>query len=139
MTRRIAAGLALASMLAFGACSRVVVSELPIHVDNLTDTAIGVYVNGEWAGTYPPGATTVVPLGDHGGAPYVIEARSPAGGVLAAVEVNEASALALTDPAGMPVGKEVAVPCGIIRIVVGELGVDQTLSPAASVEPGPCP
>ena len=131
--------VALAALaLATSGCARTAVADITITLDNLTDSPIGLYVNGEWVGTYPAGATTEQPLGDHGGAPYAVEARSDSGAVLAMVGVNEAQARALAQD-GPAVAIEQGVPCGVVRIVVGELGPDEAPAPAASVPPGPCP
>ncbi|MEO6206570.1 MAG: hypothetical protein ABIP77_01290 [Candidatus Limnocylindrales bacterium] len=134
--RRVVALVAL--VFAVSGCSRTAVADITISLDNLTDTPIGLYVNGEWVGTYPAGATTEQPLGDHGGAPYSVEARSGSGAVLATVGVNEAQAQTPAQ-AGQGLAVEQGVPCGIVRIVVGELGPDAVPAPAASVSPGPCP
>lgn len=128
----------VAFVLATSGCGRTAVADITITLDNLTDTPIGLYVNGEWIGTYPAGTTTEQPLGDHGGAPYTVEARSNSGAVLAMVRVNEAQAQTLAE-AGQAVAIEQGVPCGVVRIVVGELGPSEVPAPAASVPPGPCP
>lgn len=134
--RLVVALVALA--LATSGCARTAVADITITLDNLTDTPIGLYVNGDWVGTYPAGAAAEQPLGDHGGAPYAVEARSDSGAVLAMVGVNEAQARALAED-GPAVAIEQGVPCGIVRIVVGELGPDEAPAPAASISPGPCP
>ena len=82
----------VALVLATSGCARTAVDDITITLDNLTDTPIGLYVNGEWVGTYAAGASTEQHLGDHGGAPYTVEARSNSGAVLATVRVNEAQA-----------------------------------------------
>lgn len=128
----------VALVLATSGCGRTAVADITITLDNLTDTPIGLYVNGDWIGTYPAGATTEQPLGDHGGAPYAVEGRSDSGAVLATVRVNEAQAQDLAE-AGQAVAIEQGVPCGVVRIVVGELGPNEVPAPAASVPPGPCP
>lgn len=128
----------VALVLATSGCGRTASADITITLDNLTDTPIGLYVNGDWIGTYAPGATTKQPLGDHGGAPYAVEARSDSGAALAVVRVNEAQAQDLAE-AGRGVAVEQGVPCGVVRIVVGELGPSAVPAPAASVPPGPCP
>jgi hypothetical protein len=136
--RPIAASVvAIALILAVLGCSRAGVEGIPITVDNLTDTPVGLYVNDEWVGTYPPGATIREPLGDHGGAPYVVEVRTPSGRSLISAGVNEAQAASLTD-GGPAVASELGVPCGIVRLVIGELAEDEAPAPAQSVAPGPC-
>ncbi len=126
------------AILLLAGCARTAVADITITVDNLTDTALGLYVNDEWVGTYAAGASTKQPLGDHGGAPYQIELRSPSGATLAMVGVNEAQAASMTD-GGPAVASETGVPCGLIRVVVGELAANEDPAPGQSVQPGPCP
>ncbi|MEX2183445.1 MAG: hypothetical protein WEC14_03295 [Chloroflexota bacterium] len=124
--------------LAIAGCARMAPSDIQITLDNGTDTPVGLYVNDDWVGTYPAGGTTRQPLGDHGGAPYEVEIRSPSGAVLATVGVNDAQAGSISD-GGLAIALEQRVPCGIVRLVVGELAPNNTPVPAASVPPGPCP
>jgi hypothetical protein len=130
--------VAVVLLVSMVACSRTAVSDITITLDNLTDTPVGLYVNDEWVGTYPAGATVQEPLGDHGGAPYVVEVRTPSGASLARAEVNEAQAASLTG-GGMAIASEVGLPCGIIRLVIGDLAADEAPAPAESVPPGVCP
>lgn len=134
------ASVALALVLAASAigCARMAVGDIPITLDNLTDTPVGLYVNGDWVGTYSAGASTTQTLGDHGGAPYDVEVRTESGAVLAEVAVNEAQAASLTGGA-MPIGVEQGVPCGIVRIVIGVPDADVVPAPGEAVAPGPCP
>jgi hypothetical protein len=129
--------IALALLVSMAACSRTAASDITITLDNLTDTPVGLYVNDEWVGTYPAGAAVQQPLGDHGGAPYVIDVRTPAGTSLARASVDEAQAVSMVD-GGPPVAHEQGLPCGIIRLVVGELAEDEAPAPAESVAPGSC-
>ena len=119
-------------------CARMGVGDIPVTLDNLTDIPVGLYVNGDWVGTYPAGASTTQTLGAHGGAPYDVEARSDSGAVLAEVAVNEPQAVTLTG-GGMPIGVEQGVPCGVIRIVVGIPDPDVAPAPGEAVPSGPCP
>ncbi|CAN5602453.1 hypothetical protein BH20CHL7_BH20CHL7_09950 [soil metagenome] len=128
----------VALALAVAGCARMAPSDIQITLDNLTDTPVGLYVNEDWVGTYPAGGTTRPPLGDHGGAPYEVEVRSPSGATLATVAVNEAQADSLSG-GGAAIALEQGVPCGIVRLLVGELAADEVPAPAASVPPGPCP
>jgi hypothetical protein len=129
---------AIAMLVVSVACSRTAVADITITMDNQTDTPVGLYVNDEWVGTYPAGASVQEPLGDHGGAPYVVDVRTPGGTSLARVDVNAAQAASITG-GGPAVASEVGLPCGIIRLVVGELADDEAPAPAESVAPGPCP
>jgi hypothetical protein len=114
-------------------------AEVRIHVDNETDVPIGVYVDGEWRGTDEPESTIVVPLGN-GTPPLTIEARSPSGATLATLVANAAQVEALRRGDDEDViASEVAVPCGIIRIVVGEMPPGSAPAPAEAVPTGPCP
>jgi hypothetical protein len=130
--------IVVGSLLVVTGCSSSA-PEARISLDNLTDTAVGLYVNGDLTGTYQPGTSVQVPLSDFGAAPYVIEVRSPSGTVLASANVNVPTAEAQANGRGNAVGDEVGLPCGIIRILVGALADGEALAPAASVEPGPCP
>ena len=131
--------LAMAAPVATLAACGVVpgLDEVRVHVDNETDIPIGVYVDGVWRGTDEPGATIVVPLGD-GLPPITIEARSASGAVLATLDVPLGPVKALRDGEGDAWGEEIAVPCGLIRITVGELGPNVAHAPAAAVPAGPC-
>lgn len=141
--RRGAAGEGVVVLLAamaigMSGCARMGVGDIPVTLDNLTDTPVGLYVNGDWVGTYPAGASTTQTLGGHGGAPYDVEVRTESGAVLAEVAVNEAQAASLTGD-GMPIGVEQGVPCGVVRIVVGVPDPDTAPAPGEAVPPGPCP
>lgn len=134
------ASLLLLTSVAFGTsgCARMAVGDIPVTLDNLTDVPVGLYVNGDWVGTFPAGASTTQTLGDHGGAPYDVEARSESGAVLAEVAVNQAQAASLTGGA-MPIGVERGLPCGVVRIVVGVPDRNVVPAPAEAVPSGPCP
>jgi hypothetical protein len=129
--------IAVALLVSMAACSRTAASDITITLDNRTDTPVGLYVNDEWVGTYPPGASVREPLGDHGGAPYIVDVRTPAGTSLARVDVNEAQAASIT-MGGAAVAVEQGLPCGIIRLVIGALAEDEAPAPAESVAPGAC-
>ena len=140
MSRVILTFLAMSTVVALVAgCARTAPPDIQITLDNLTDTPVGLYVNDDWVGTYPAGGSTRQPLGNHGGAPYVVEVRSPSGAVLATVGVNADQAASLSGDRGPAIALEQGVPCGIVRLVVGELAADEVPAPAASVAPGPCP
>jgi hypothetical protein len=129
--------IALLLLVSMAACSRTAASDITITLDNLTDTPVGLYINDEWVGTYPAGASVQEPLGDHGGAPYVVDVRTPAGTSLARANVNEAQAASITD-GGPAVAAEVGLPCGVIRLVIGVLAEGEAPAPAESVAPGSC-
>ena len=108
-----------------------------LTVVNRTDTAVGVYVDGEWIGTDEPGATIVATLGPTDSTSYRIEARSPSGAVLGAFDAPRVAVDESRD-GGPGFGEIVPVPCGEIAFVVGELDDGESLAPAEAVEPGPC-
>jgi len=130
--------MAVVLLVSMVACSRTAVSDITISLDNLTDTPVGLYVNDEWVGTYPAGAIVQEPLGDHGGAPYIVDVRTPSGTSLIRADVNEAQARSLVG-GGPAIASEQGLPCGIIRLVIGELAAGEAPAPAQSVAPGPCP
>ena len=127
-----AAAVAACAMLPGG-------DEVRVHVDNETDVPIGVYVDGVWRGTDEPGATIVVPLGD-GVPPIRVEARSPSGATLATLDgpPGPIEAMRAGDRTEV-VGSAFGVPCGVITIVIGELGPDRSVAPVTAVPAGPCP
>ena len=94
--------------------------EVRVQVDNGTDIPIAIYVDGVWRGTNQPGATIVVPIGEDL-RPITVEARSPNDAMLATLDVPLGPMKALLDREGDAWGAEFAVPCGGIRIFVGEL------------------
>ena len=135
---RLAVGVALATALVAcgGSASG---ADVRLRVDNDTDTPVGVYLDGTWMGTDEPGATIDVPLGA-GSPPLLVEVRSPSGATLATLEAQAGPVQALRDgDAQNVIAQEFGVPCGVIRIVIGELGTDRAPAPAPSVAAGPCP
>ncbi len=56
---------------------------LTLHVDSAIDRPLLVYVNDDWVGTIPAGATdATVPASGHGGPPWTAEGRVASGAVL---------------------------------------------------------
>jgi len=109
----------------------------PLHVENATDIAVGVYADGHWVATYAPGAS-----GDASvpgvGRPQALEVRSPSGAVLLSLPINDEQ-LAAGAAGNYGNAASVGLPCGVITVLIGQLGETEALAPAASVEPGPCP
>ncbi|HYN47896.1 MAG TPA: hypothetical protein VER83_03470, partial [Candidatus Nanopelagicales bacterium] len=67
--------------------------ELTLHVDSRIDRPLLVYVNGDWVGTIPAGATdATVPTGGHGGPPWTAEGRVAGGTVLVTLPIPAAPA-----------------------------------------------
>ena len=135
LVRALALAATVALVMACGAIPGM--DEVRVHVANETDIPIAIHVDGVWRATDEPGSTIVVPLGD-GLPPITIEARSASGAVLATLDVPLGPVKALRDGEGDAWGAEIAVPCGLIRIVVGELGPNAAVAPAAAVPAGPC-
>ena len=129
--------LSVVALLVLG-CGSSSADDVMVRIDNLTDTPVGVYIGGEWRGTDEPGATITTGLGD-GTPPIRIEVQSPSGAVLAAFDAQAGPVEALRDGSGPATGTEVGVPCGVIRIVVGELASGEALAPAEAVPSGACP
>jgi len=131
---RLAATSVVALLLA--ACSLLPVPAERIGLGNLTTTPVAVHVNGAWVGTYAPGALTEVAIGGHGGPPYVVEVRSPTGGLLAGITITTEDAQAAA--AGeMSMGSTAGLPCGAIHLQYGSPAEMPQADPAAVS--GPCP
>ena len=88
-----------------------------VHIENQTDTAVAVYVNGGWVGTYPAGATTSAPISGHGGPPYTVVTEGPRGTVLTTTQVASSDAASIASGSTM-METSMSVGCGLIRIVV---------------------
>ena len=117
--RRLAAALGMVALVALGCMP--VASLAPadkIRLTNATTTAVAVHVNGGWAGTYPAGAITDVPIVGHGGPPFVIEVRSPSGAILSSVTFSADDARGVaTGSSATSTGSDVG--CGWIEIGYG--------------------
>jgi predicted RNA methylase len=131
--------LLLFALATLGCSAAAPSSEVRVRVENATDIPVAVYVEDDWRGTDEPGSTLVVPLGA-GSPPLTIEARSPSGATLATLEVDAArlEALRQGDPDNV-LTEEFGVPCGVIRIVVGEHPAGWAPAPAEAVAGEPCP
>ncbi len=131
--RRVILGvsLVLVAALAAGCASG------PLQVDNATDTALAVYLDGRWVGTYAPGTSGDASIAGQG-RPQILEVRSPSGAVLLSLPIND-DQLAAGAAGGYGNGASVGLPCGIVTVLIGRLAADIALAPAESVAPGPCP
>jgi hypothetical protein len=109
----------------------------PLHVDNATDIAVGVYADGRWVATYAPGASGDASI-TGAGRPQALEVRSASGAVLLSLPIND-DQLAAGGAGGYGNGASIGLPCGVVTVLIGRLGATEALAPAASVEPGPCP
>ena len=124
-------GLALIAVLATGCTSG------PLHIDNATDISVGVYLDGNWVGTYAAGASGQATIAGQG-RPSTIEVRSPSGAVLMSLLVND-DQLAAAAAGGFGNGSSIGLPCGVVTVIIGQLSPDAVLAPAESNPPGPCP
>ncbi len=109
----------------------------PLHVDNATDIAVGVYADGRWVATFAPGASGDASITGVG-RPQALEVRSPSGAVLLSLPIND-DQLAAGAAGRYGNGASIGLPCGVVTVLIGQLGETEALAPAASVEPGPCP
>ena len=109
----------------------------PLHVENASDIAVAVYVDGRWVATYAPGASGDASVSGVG-RPQALEVRSPSGAVLLSLPINDEQ-LAAGAAGNYGNAASVGLPCGVITVLIGQLGETEALAPAASVEPGPCP
>lgn len=117
--------LATAALLA-GCAGWTTDPELTLHVDSRIDRPLLVYVNGDWVGTIPAGATgRTVPAGGHGGPPWTAEGRVASGTTLVTLAIPAAPA------AGEGLATTVALACGTITLSVGEREPGPSLAPPA--------
>jgi len=87
---------------------------LTLHVDSAIDRPLLSYVNGDWVGTIPAGATdATVPASGHGGPPWRAEARVASGTVLATLQVPAAPA------SGQAITSTVFLACGTLTLTAG--------------------
>ena len=128
---------ALAAALLVGCGSTAPSSSIPVTIDNETDVAVGLYVGGEWVGTYPPGASIEVPLPGNVRQPTTIELLAPSGAVLVSAPLNEGQH-ADAAAGGYGAGDTVATQCGVVTLLVGRLRMDEALTPANADDPVPC-
>jgi hypothetical protein len=100
--------------------------ELTLHVDSRIDRPLLVYVNGDWVGTIPAGATdATVPAGGHGGPPWTAEGRVASGATLVTLAIPAAPA------PGEGLTTTAAMACGTITMTVGEPEPGPSLAPPA--------
>jgi hypothetical protein len=100
--------------------------ELTLHVDSRIDRPLLVYVNGDWVGTIPAGATdATVPAAGHGGPPWTAEGRIASGAVLVTLGIPAAPA------SGDGLTAAAATTCGTITIRVGAPDPGPSLAPPA--------
>ncbi|MCU0478851.1 MAG: hypothetical protein MUE92_08960 [Chloroflexi bacterium] len=129
----LAAFLAAPAILA-GCAGWTTDPELTLHVDSRIDRPLLVYVNGDWVGTIPAGATdATVPAAGHGGPPWTAEGRVASGTVLVTLPIPDAPA----DGEGLTTTAVTA--CGTITMTVGTPDPGPSLAPPApGAELPPC-
>jgi hypothetical protein len=89
--------------------------KLILQVDSRLDRPVLIYVNGDWIGTLPAGATdATVPAGAHGGPPWTAEGRTAAGRVLVSLEIPAPPSL------GEGLSATALTACGTITMSVGD-------------------
>jgi hypothetical protein len=127
----------LAAALLAGCGQATQSSAIPISIENDTDVAVGLYVGGEWRGTYPSGASVEVPLAADVRLPTTIELLAPSGAVLISASLNEGQH---GDSAAgrYGAGESVSTECGIVTLLVGRLGTGEALAPPNADDPVPC-
>lgn len=132
---RAAAAVALAAgaLLAAGCAGWTTDPALTLHVDSRIDRPLLVYVNGDWVGTIPAGATdATVPAAGHGGPPWTVEGRVASGAVLVTLAVPAVPA------PGETVAASVAAACGTLTVTAGAPVPGRSAAqpaPAASLAP----
>ena len=127
------AGL-MAALLVAGCAGWTTEPALTLHVNSAIDRPLLVYVNDDWVGTIPTGATdAVVPASGHGGPPWTAEGRLASGTVLITLPIPAPPA------AGGGLTRTAVTSCGTITLTVGapEHG-PSAAPPAPGVELAPC-
>ena len=137
MIRGFATQAVLAAALVAGCGPMTPLSAVPISIVNDTDVAVGLYVGGEWRGTYPAGASVEVPLPADVRLPTTVELLAPSGAVLVSAPLNEGQrADAAAGRYGT--GEAVSTECGNVTLLVGRLGTGDALRPPNADDPVPC-
>jgi hypothetical protein len=109
----------VASGLLVVGCGLLPSSGPAVHVDNQTNTPMAVHVNGAWVGTYAPGASSDVPMGGQGAAPYKFSVHSPSGNSLMDFVVTADDITRATE-GGISIGTT-GLPCGEVRMAIGPI------------------
>jgi hypothetical protein len=130
----VAAGLLVATALLAGCAGWTTDPELTLHVDSRIDRPLLVYVNGDWVGTIPAGATdATIPAGGHGGPPWTAEGRVAGGSVLITLAIPAAPA------ADEGITTTAMTECGAITMTAGDPDPGPSLAPPApGAELPPC-
>ncbi len=134
MRRRAGRWVVLLSVLAAG-CGLLPGSGPVVRLDNLTNEAAAVEVNGAWLGTYAPGTSTDIPLQGHGAPPYRVGVRLANGQEVISMELSAEDVSDAADGSAGSAGMA-ELPCGTVRLSIGR--VDQALPTVAFAELPPC-
>lgn len=122
----VAASLLAAAALLAGCAGWTTDPELTLHVDSRIDRPLLVYVNGDWVGTIPAGATdATIPASGHGGPPWTAEGRVASGTVLITLPIPAAPA------SGEGITTTALTACGTITMRVGATDPRPSLTPPA--------
>ena len=132
--RSVVAALVAAAALLAGCAGWTTDPALTLHVDSRIDRPLLVYVNGDWVGTIPAGATdATVPAAGHGGPPWTAEGRVASGIVLVRLAVPAMPA------SGEGLATAAITACGTITLRVGAAEpTASTAPPASGASPAPC-
>lgn len=118
--------LVCASALLAGCAGWTNDPEVTLHVDSRIDRPLLVYVNDDWVGTIPAGATdATVPAGGHGGPPWTAEGRVASGTTLVKLPIPAAP------PPGEGLTSTVVLECGTVTMTVGDPDPGSSLAPPA--------
>jgi len=106
--------VAIVALLVAGCAGWTTTPALTLHVDSAIDRPLLVYVNGDWVGTIPAGATdAAVPASGHGGPPWTAEGRVASGTVLVTLPVPAPPG------SGNGLASTAVTACGTITMTVG--------------------
>ena len=106
-----------------------------VRLENQTTVPVAIYLDDQWIGTYPAGATVdarfVVPDSEAS-----IEARTASGAVLVSILGTAAMIEAAAD-GSMPISEWADVPCGRVALSIG--AADPVLTDPPPGPTGSCP
>lgn len=130
----VAASLVVATALLAGCAGWTTDPELTLHVNSRIDRPLLVYVNDDWVGTIPAGATdATIPASGHGGPPWTAEGRVASGTVLITLPIPAAPA------SGEGITTTALTACGTITMRVGAADPGPSLAlPTPGAELTPC-
>ncbi len=120
------AALVVAAGLLAGCAGWTTSPALTLHVDSAIDRPLLVYLNRDWVGTIPAGATdATVPADGHGGPPWTAEGRVASGSVLITMQIPAPPA------SGSGQATTAVTACGTITMTVGTPAPGPSLAPPA--------